>query len=154
VSEAAPVAPATRNAGIVSRGVAAVIDLLVVLTFMGLLYLGLILATLAFSPRAFSFPAPALVFSAFGLGAVAVLYLAGCWKVSGCTAGAVVMGLRVVGRAVNGDGTPRLRAISCLARALGCVLFPIGLAWVAIDGQRRSLQDIVFGTRVVYNRAS
>lgn len=135
------------NAGIVSRTVAAVIDLLVVLTFMGLLYLGLILATLAFSPRAFSFPAPSLIFSAFGLGVVAVLYLAGCWKVSGCTAGAVVMGLRVEGRT-----SPRLRAVTCLARALACVLFPIGLGWVALDSQRRSLQDIVFGSRVVYNR--
>ncbi len=149
MSEATPVAHDTRTAGIVSRTVAAVIDLLVVLTFMGMLYLGLILATLAFSPRAFSFPAPSLIFSAFGLGAVAVLYLAGCWAVSGCTAGAVVMGLRVVGRK-----SPRLPATICLARALGCVLFPIGLAWVAIDGQRRSLQDIVFGSRVVYNRST
>ncbi|MCV7226711.1 RDD family protein [Mycolicibacterium komossense] len=145
---AAPQAESTRNAGIVSRGVAAVIDLLVVLAVMGAAYLGLILATLAFSPRAFSFPAPSLVFSAFGLGAVAVLYLAGCWRVSGCTAGAVVMGLRVEGRT-----SPRLRVTLCLARALGCVLFPIGLAWVAVDGQRRSLQDIVIGSRVVYNRA-
>ena len=29
---------------------------------------------------------------------VSVLYLVGCWSVSGCTAGAVLMGLRVVGR--------------------------------------------------------
>jgi RDD family len=135
------------NAGIVSRTVAAVIDLAVVLVFMGVLYLGLILATLAFSPRAFSFPAPSLIFSAFGLGLVAVLYLAGCWRVSGCTAGAVVMGLRVEGRTA-----PRLRSAICLARALGCVLFPVGLFWVAVDGQRRSLQDIVFRSRVVYNR--
>jgi hypothetical protein len=148
VSDPVSLTADTRNAGIVSRGVAAVIDLLVVLVFMGVLYLGLVLATLAFSPRAFSFPAPSLIFSAFGLGVVAVLYLAGCWTVSGCTAGAVVMGLRVVGRR-----SPRLPAARCLGRALGCVVFPIGLAWVAIDGQRRSLQDIAFGSRVVYSRA-
>jgi uncharacterized RDD family membrane protein YckC len=140
---------AARNAGIISRGVAAVIDLVVVLAFLGVLYVGLILATLAFSPRAFSFPTPALVFSAFGLGVVAVLYLAGCWTVSGCTAGAVVMGLQVVDRR-----SARLRAAISLLRALACVLFPIGLAWVAFDSQRRSLQDIVFGSRVVYNRAT
>ncbi|CAN5443579.1 hypothetical protein BH09ACT7_BH09ACT7_14320 [soil metagenome] len=144
-----PPAVTARNAGIVSRGVAAVIDLLVVLAFMGVLYVGLILATLAFSPRAFSFPSPSLIFSAFGLGAVAVLYLAGCWTVSGCTAGAVVMGLQVTDRR-----SARLRAAISLARALACVLFPIGLAWVAFDGRRRSLQDIVFGSRVVYNRVS
>jgi uncharacterized RDD family membrane protein YckC len=39
-----------------------------------------------------------------------------------------------------------------LLRAIGCVLFPIGLLWVVIDRQRRSLQDIVFRTRVVYSR--
>jgi hypothetical protein len=139
--------PDSRNAGIVSRGVAAVIDLLVVLAFMGVLYAGLILATLAFSPRAFTFPSPSLVFSALGLGVVAVLYLAGCWAVSGCTAGAVVMGLQVVDRR-----SARLRAAISIGRALACVLFPIGLAWVAVDARRRSLQDIVFGSRVVYNR--
>jgi uncharacterized RDD family membrane protein YckC len=37
-------------------------------------------------------------------------------------------------------------------RAIGCVLFPIGLLWIVIDRQRRSLQDIVFRTRVVYSR--
>jgi uncharacterized RDD family membrane protein YckC len=37
-----------------------------------------------------------------------------------------------------------------LPRAICCVLFPIGLLWVVIDRQRRSLQDIVFRTRVVY----
>jgi uncharacterized RDD family membrane protein YckC len=30
------------------------------------------------------------------------------------------------------------------------VLFPIGLLWVVIDRRRRSLQDIVFRTRVIY----
>jgi uncharacterized RDD family membrane protein YckC len=39
-----------------------------------------------------------------------------------------------------------------LLRAIGCVLFPIGLLWVVIDRQRRSLLDIVFRTRVVYSR--
>ena len=37
-------------------------------------------------------------------------------------------------------------------RAIGCVVFPIGLLWVVIDRERRSLQDIVFRTRVLYSR--
>jgi uncharacterized RDD family membrane protein YckC len=37
-----------------------------------------------------------------------------------------------------------------LLRAICCVLFPIGLLWVVVDRQRRSLQDIVFRTRVIY----
>jgi uncharacterized RDD family membrane protein YckC len=37
-------------------------------------------------------------------------------------------------------------------RAIGCVVFPIGLLWVVFDRQRQSLQDIAFRTRVVYSR--
>lgn len=136
-----------RSAGIVSRGVAAVIDLLVVLAVLAVIYGGMVLAVLAFSPRAFSFPAPSLIFSAIGIGVVALVYLATCWSVSGCTAGAVVMGLRVIGR-----DAARLRWSVALLRAAACVLFPIGLAWVALDHNRRSLQDIVFRSQVVYNR--
>ncbi|HEX9174549.1 MAG TPA: RDD family protein, partial [Mycobacterium sp.] len=29
---------------------------------------------------------------------------------------------------------------------------PFGLLWVAVDRQRRSLHDIVFGSRVIYAR--
>jgi len=131
-----------RVAGIVSRGVAAVIDLMVVLVLLGLLYVGLLLARLAF-------PAFDVVFSTAVTFVVAVLYLTGCWAVSGCTAGAVTMGLRVVGRA-----SPRVHPLVALARATTCVVFPIGLIWVAVDPQRRSLQDIVFRTRVIYSRPS
>lgn len=136
-----------RAAGIVSRGVAAVLDLLVVLIVLGVLYLGWALMLLAFSPRAFSFPSISTVFSALGMAVVATLYLAACWLVSGCTAGAVVMGLRVVSR-----GGARLKTMIALLRALACVLFPLGLAWVAVDKQRRSVQDILLSTRVVYDR--
>jgi len=136
-----------RSAGVVSRGTAAVIDLIVVLVFLGVIYAGMVLAVLAFSPRAFSFPAPSLIFSTIGIGAVATVYLAACWSISGCTAGAVAMGLRVVDR--NAD---RLRWSTALLRAAACVLFPIGLAWVVLDSRRRSLQDLVFGSRVIYNR--
>ena len=33
-----------------------------------------------------------------------------------------------------------------------CVVFPIGLLWVAVDAQRRSLQDLLFGSRAIYAR--
>lgn len=140
-----------RTAGIVSRSVAAVIDLFVVLVFMGLVYLGTVLAVLAFSPRAFSFPTPSVVFSTLGFGVVAVVYLAACWTISGCTAGAVVMGIRVVSKRADTDAA-LMRPSVGLLRAIACVFFPIGLGWVVLDHRRRSLQDIVFGSRVVYNR--
>ena len=55
------------------------------------------------------------------------------------------MGLRVTGR--RGGRVPPLIA---LIRAVACVLFPVGLLWVAVDARRRSLQDVVLGSRVVY----
>jgi uncharacterized RDD family membrane protein YckC len=57
------------------------------------------------------------------------------------------MGLRVAGRR-----SQRVGPVIALLRAVACVLFPVGLLWVAVDRNRRSLQDIVFRTRVVYNR--
>jgi uncharacterized RDD family membrane protein YckC len=144
-SESAP--DGDRAAGIITRGMAAIIDLLVVLLIMSALYGGLILVRLVYSPAAFSLPSLNAVFSTVVTFAVAVLYLAGCWTVSGSTAGAVTMGLRVVGRR-----SQRVRLPIGLLRAIGCVLFPIGLLWAVIDRQRRSLQDIVFRTRVVYSR--
>ena len=142
-----PVAEHARAAGIVSRGLAAVIDLVVVLLIMSALYLGLVLAGLVFSPTAFSLPSLNAVFSTLITFAVAVLYLTTCWAVSGCTAGAVTMGLRVASRR-----SQRVGPVIALLRAVACVLFPVGLLWVAVDRNRRSLQDIVFRTRVVYNR--
>lgn len=136
-----------RPAGIVTRGIAAVIDLMVVLLIMGALYLGLILAKLVYSPASFRLPALNVVFSTLVTFLVAVVYLTTCWIVSGCTAGAVTMGLKVIGR-----HSQRLRPLVALLRALSCVVFPIGLAWVAIDRKRRSLQDIVFRSWVVYSR--
>ncbi|HVQ50920.1 MAG TPA: RDD family protein [Mycobacterium sp.] len=147
MTESESVPDGERAAGIITRGMAAVIDLVVVLLMMSGLYGGLILVRLVYSPAAFSLPSLTAVFSTLVTFVIAVLYLTGCWTVSGSTAGAVAMGLRVVGRR-----SQRVRLLIALLRAIGCVLFPIGLLWVVIDRRRRSLQDIVFRTRVVYSR--
>jgi uncharacterized RDD family membrane protein YckC len=57
------------------------------------------------------------------------------------------MGLRVVGRRSQRVGLP-----VAFLRAVGCVVFPIGLPWAVVDRKRRSLHDIIFRTRVVYSR--
>ncbi|NIH99267.1 RDD family protein [Mycolicibacterium fluoranthenivorans] len=136
-----------RAAGVVSRGVAAVIDLIIVATVLAAIYLGLILTRLMFHPTAFRAPTMGAVFSTAVLFGVAVCYLTACWAVSGCTVGSVTMGLRVIGRRGR-----RLSPAVALLRAVACVLLPVGLLWVAVDRHRRSLQDIVFGSRVVYAR--
>ncbi|SBS72721.1 RDD domain containing protein [uncultured Mycobacterium sp.] len=135
------------NAGIVSRGSAALVDILVVVVTMGALYLGLALTTLIVNPASFRFPAPNLIFSTTVTLAVSVLYLTGCWALSGRTVGTVLLGVRVIDR----HAKPLRIAVAAL-RAVACVLFPVGLLWVAVDPQRRSAQDMVLGSRVVYDR--
>jgi uncharacterized RDD family membrane protein YckC len=139
--------PEERAAGIVSRGVCAVIDFLVVGAILGGLYVGLLLTRLMFHSTSFTFPSLDVVFSASLAFVVSVIYLVTCWSVSGCTVGAVVMGLRLVGRR-----KPRLGPLVALLRAITCVFFPVGLLWVVVDQRRRSVQDVVFGSRVIYVR--
>ncbi|BBX85139.1 RDD family protein [Mycolicibacterium aubagnense] len=134
-----------RSAGIVSRGAAAVMDFLVVGALLGLLYGGLRLAEFMFRPIMFHVPALSFVYSTAATGIVSVLYLTACWAVSGSTVGSVVMGLRVTGLRRE-----RLSPVRASLRAVACVLFPVGLLWVVVDARRRSLQDIIFRTKVVY----
>ena len=135
------------NAGIVSRGLAALVDMLVVLLTLGLLYLGLALTALMVNPTSFRFPAPNLIFSTAVTAVVSALYLTACWTLSGRTLGAILLGIRVTARSAE-----RLGVAVAIVRAVACVLFPIGLGWVAVDRQRRSIQDIVLGSRVIYDR--
>ncbi|RZL76124.1 MAG: RDD family protein [Rhodococcus sp. (in: high G+C Gram-positive bacteria)] len=139
-------APAHRSAGIVTRGLACGIDLGVVLAVMGGIYVGALFVRLLFSPQEFSFPDANAVLSVTLFITVAVLYLTACWAVSGRTVGAVTMGLRVVSR--NGELIGWLRAF---VRAVLYVMFGFGLLWAAVDSRRRSLQDILLRTAVVYD---
>ncbi|MBP1162177.1 RDD family protein [Rhodococcus sp. PvR099] len=138
--------PPHRPAGIVTRAIAAVIDLGVVLAIIGMTYLGLALVRLLYSPQNFRFPEPAFLASATVTLTVSVVYLTGCWVTTGRTVGAVAMGLRVV----TAKGR-LLRLPRAAVRAVLCVLFAVGLLWAAVDPRRRSLQDIVLRTRVVYD---
>ena len=45
----------------------------------------------------------------------------------------------------------RLGPLRALARAAFCVVFPIGLFWCVVSPHRRSVQDVVLWTRVVYD---
>ncbi|AZZ83215.1 MULTISPECIES: RDD family protein [Gordonia] len=136
-----------KNAGIVSRGIAAFLDLLVVWTILGACYAGLALMKFVVSVSEYRFPEVNLFFTTTGFVVTSVLYLATCWEVSGRTLGSVVMGLRVV----NSKGE-RIRPAVAVLRALICTLFAIGLAWAVVDRRRRSVADVVLRTRVIYSR--
>lgn len=136
----------TGPAGIVTRGLAGVIDVCVVLILLGCGYVGLAFVKLLFSPQNFSFTQPGLFWSTSAFLATSITYLTVCWATTGRTVGSLVMGLRVI------TSDRRLvRWPLALVRAVLCVLFAFGLGWVAIDRRRRSLQDIVLRTTVVYD---
>ena len=129
-----PDAPLT--AGIVSRGVAAVVDLVVVGVVIGLLYLGLVLSRLLFDPTGFQLPALDVLFSTAAVLTVSALYLTASWAVSGCTVGAVVMGLRVVGRR-----SERVPLAVAIVRAIVDLGHSLGLSVVAEGVEEEAARD-------------
>jgi uncharacterized RDD family membrane protein YckC len=134
------------RAGLVSRFIAASIDLGVVVLALLAIYLGIAAVRFLISPRRFSFPeVEPGVTSAIGWSLL-VLYLAVGWASTGRTVGAQMMGLRVVNRAGQ-----RMRFIGAFGRALVCALFPIGLFWCAISRSNRSVADILLRTSVIYD---
>lgn len=135
----------TTDAGVISRVLACAIDAGVLLLVLGAGYLGLAGLLFAFDPLGFRFPAPPRAVTGAVAAVVLVGYLAESWTTTGRTYGDRVLGLRVVDR----GGHP-LRLGRALARAALCVVFPAGLLWVAVSAQRRSVQDLLLRTSVVY----
>ena len=135
-----------RRAGLVTRLVAAVIDAVVVGLVLLAGYLGLAGLLFLARPRDFSFPDLRPIVSLTTGFIVAVGYLTISWRISGRSYGSLVMGLRVVGR--RGQG---LRLGGALLRAVFCTAFPIGLLWVAVSPENRSVQDLLLRTSVLYD---
>jgi uncharacterized RDD family membrane protein YckC len=123
-----------------------VIDAVVIALMLCLGYVGLAGLRFLISPRDFSFPDTSLVLSLTVAATVCVIYLTSCWWLSGRTYGDLVMGLRVVN--VRGEG---VRLAGALGRALFCTFFPIGLMWVAVSLENRSVQDLALRTSVIYD---
>ena len=135
-----------RRAGLVSRIVAGVLDLLVLLVLLALGYLAANATSFIVRPRTFEPLTAAQPVLLAVAGGSAVVYLAGTWWIGGRTYGCHVMGLRVVDRRGR---SPRL--LVAVLRAATYVVFPIGVLWCAVTGSRRSLQDLLLGTYVLYD---
>ncbi len=133
-------------AGIVTRFVANTIDALLVALALAGTYAGWVCLVFLLDPRSFEFPTVSLLFSLTAALAYAIVYLWLAWWLPGRSYGGHVMGLRVHGR--RGQ---RLGPLRSLARAAFCVFVPIGLFWCVISPRRRSVQDVVLGTSVVYD---
>jgi uncharacterized RDD family membrane protein YckC len=134
------------RAGVVSRTLAAVIDLVVLLGVLGGGYLALAGVLFAIDPVRFSFPTPSRLVILGVAAVVLVGYLTECWTATGRTYGDRVLGLRVVDHRGR-----KLRLLTALARAVFCTVLPIGLLWTAVSAERRSVQDLVLRTSVIYD---
>jgi uncharacterized RDD family membrane protein YckC len=135
-----------RRAGIASRLLTVGIDVLVVVVLMVAAYGVWAGVLFVLRGRSFTFPTVELGVAITTGTVIFVIYCAIGWSSAGRTYGAQVLGLRVVDKR-----TARLRPMTSLLRAVLCVVFPVGLAWCAIDAKNRSVQDLLLGTSVVYD---
>jgi uncharacterized RDD family membrane protein YckC len=131
---------------VVTRFVAAGVDVAVVAVAMVAGYLGLAGVRFMIDPRDFSFPDPDLGPALVVLAVLTWTYLTIAWAAGGWTYGNRLMGLRVV--TLRAD---RVGWVRSGARAVAYVVLPIGLVWAAVDRRSRSVQDLVLRTAVVYD---
>lgn len=135
-----------ERAGLITRLVAATVDAFTVVALLLVTYAGANVTLFLINPRGFELATVSVFVSLTTALVVCIIYLAAAWSVTGRTYGDHVMGLRVVGR-----GGLRIRAPRALLRAVLCVGFPLGLLWCAANSSRRSLQDAVLRTAVIYD---
>ena len=135
-----------HEAGIVSRLIAAVLDLLVVMCVLVAAYAGWSVVLFVLRPRGFTFPLPTSTLVLVAYLVVAISSLAIPWCVVGRSYGQHVMGLRVTRQ--DGDLLALPRA---LVRAAICVGFPIGLLWAAVSRRRAAVHDLLLHTTVHYD---
>jgi uncharacterized RDD family membrane protein YckC len=138
-------APAGR-AGVVTRALAAVVDTVVAAGVTVLLYLGFVGLRFAWSPLTFQWPTPPSHLFVVIFAGVAALYLTVAWAGTGRTRGGSLLGIRVV--STRGEPLGWLRAA---LRAVMYVVFPLGLLWSVVSSRRRSLQDVLVRSVVVYD---
>lgn len=134
-----------QRAGVVSRLLASAIDLVAVAGIIGAGYLAVSMVMFLWNPSRFHFPALDRSWLLAAGGAVLFCYLSAAWTMTGQTPGDFVLGLRVVNRRGG-----RLRVTGAVLRAALCVVFPIGILWVAVSRANRSVADVVLRTSVIY----
>jgi uncharacterized RDD family membrane protein YckC len=147
-----PVAVAARagirgtRAGLVTRSLANVVDVLVVALLVAGGYAGVSATRFLLGPTTFSFPVlPPATLLLLGLG-VQAAYFTVTWAEVGATYGDRLLGLRVA----DGRGA-RLGWGRSAVRAVLCTLFPVGLLWVLVSRDNCSVQDLLLRTSVRYD---
>ena len=130
----------------VPRAIAATVDAVVVILVVALGLVAVNAVVFVLNPQGYRLVgASQEVLVGVALG-TAIVYLAGTWAMVGRSYGCHVMGLRVVDRRGR---SPRLAM--ALLRAVLYVFFPLGLVWCGVVRSRKSVQDLLLGTTVVYD---
>jgi uncharacterized RDD family membrane protein YckC len=130
----------------VTRAIAATVDAVVVILVVALGLVVVNAVVFVLNPQGYRLVgASQEVLVGVALG-TAIVYLAGTWAMVGRSYGCHVMGLRVVDRRGR---SPRLAM--ALLRAVLYVFFPLGLVWCGVVRSRKSVQDLLLGTTVVYD---
>lgn len=133
-------------AGIASRVLANSVDLAITIASLFAIY-GVVAAGLFLRRGArFRFPTPTYVHAFIVGGLILIVYFVLTWTASGQTYGDRLLGIRV--RAHDGE---LLHLGVATIRAVLCVLFPLLLFWAVVDRRRRSVQDLIVRTAVVYD---
>ena len=138
-----------QRAGIVTRTAACVVDFAVTVGVLVAGYATWTTVTFLLKPAQFSFPAPSFLLLLLCADLFLLAYFTVAWATTGRSYGAHLLGLRVV----NYRGE-RVRWAMALVRAGFCVVFPIGLYWAVVSPTKRSLQDSVLRTSVLYDWTS
>ncbi|MDP2013430.1 MAG: RDD family protein [Actinomycetota bacterium] len=136
------------RAGIVSRVLANIADVIIIVITTFTLYMCFASVKFMFDPRNFTWPALHMGWFVIVCGILLFVYFTFSWATSGRTVGNRLMGLRVV----NHRGLI-VRWSGAVVRAAFCVAFPFGLFWAIISRQNRSVQDVVLRTSVIYDWA-
>lgn len=130
----------------VTRTIAATVDTVVVLLVVTVGLLSVNAFMFVLDPRGFRVVGTSQAVLVEVALATAIVYLAGTWAMVGRSYGCHVMGLRVVDQRDRSPGLTK-----ALLRAILCVFFPLGLAWCGVVRSRKSVQDLLLGTSVVYD---
>jgi len=136
-------------AGIVSRGIAFGIDV-VVTAVVSATGAALVRASADVLGLRSTSGGRAAVAFALWLSTVFVLYCVLFWTVLGRTPGMAALGLRVATRDGASPGVVR-SFVRVLAYSVSAILL-VGFAWIAVDGRRQGFHDKIARTFVVYDR--
>jgi uncharacterized RDD family membrane protein YckC len=135
-----------RRAGVVSRTMAMVIDIIYVAALAGIIYAGYVGFRFLRSPVRFTWPKTTFPVFLIVAMIMAVIALTIAWSSLGRT-----MGMRIMGLRIQTNKGERMRIGRSFLRAVTCVLFPLALFWSAVSKRNASVHDLVFRTSVIYD---